>query len=84
MASRLRRDRWQEQLESGEFAEITDLAKALGVDRTYVGRLLGLTSLAPDIVHAILAGDEPDGISLTKVRQSVPERWDKQRAALCC
>ncbi|MFP4217164.1 MAG: hypothetical protein ACLFVH_14695, partial [Phycisphaerae bacterium] len=41
-------------------------------DRTYVGRMLRLTSLAPDIIEAILRGDlsrrsaaktdEPDGL----------------------
>ena len=31
--------RWQEQLESGEYASLEDLAAAKGVDRTYVGRI---------------------------------------------
>jgi len=34
--------RWQEQLESGEYAGLEDLAAANGVDRTYVGRILRL------------------------------------------
>lgn len=53
-------------------------AQALGVDRTYAGRacpgetlwrsrMLRLTSLAPDIIETILRGDEPDGISLSKL-----------------
>ena len=51
----------QEQLQSGEFASLEDLAAANGVDRTYVGRVLRLTSLAPEIVERILEGDEPEG-----------------------
>jgi len=35
------------------------------VDRACVGRIFQLTSLAPDIVQAILAGNEPSGLSLT-------------------
>jgi hypothetical protein len=70
--------RWQEQLESGKYPSIEDLAQSLGVDRTYVGRMLRLTSLAPDIVEAILRGDEPEGISLTKLRKNLPVRWDEQ------
>ena len=76
--------RWQEQLESGEYPSIEDLAQSLGVDRTYVGRMLRLTSLAPDIVEAILRGDlsrrsiaktdEPEGISLEKLRRNLPVR----------
>lgn len=71
--------RWQEQIESGEYAGIEDLAQALGVDRTYAGRLLRLTSLAPDIVEAILRGDEPDGISLTRLHSDLPACWADQR-----
>ena len=71
--------RWQEQLGSGEYAEITDPAKALGVHRSYVGRMLQLTSLAPVIVQANLAGNDPSGISLTKLHKGVAEGWDEQR-----
>jgi len=38
-----------------------------------------LTSLAPDIIEAILRGDEPDGLSLRKLQKNLPVRWDKQR-----
>ena len=71
--------RWQTQLESGEYASLEDLAKDVGCDRTYVGRMLHLTSIAPDIVEAILRGDEPDGLSLEKLRKNLPVRWDEQR-----
>jgi len=82
--------RWQEQLESGEYLSLEDLTQAVGssrrsrqaktgVDRTYVGRLLRLTSLAPDIIEAILRGDEPDGLSLRKLQKNLPVRWDEQR-----
>jgi len=70
---------WQAQLESGEYASVEDLAHAVGCDRTYVGRMLRLTSLAPDIIEAILRGDEPDGLSLEKLRKNLPVRWDEQR-----
>ncbi|OQB85387.1 MAG: hypothetical protein BWX88_01835 [Planctomycetes bacterium ADurb.Bin126] len=71
--------RWQAQLESGEYAGLEDLAKDVGCDRTYVGRMLRLTSLAPDIIEAILRGDEPDGLSLEKLRKNLSVRWDEQR-----
>lgn len=73
--------RWQTQLESGKYASLEDLARAVHCDRTYVGRLLRLTSLAPDIIEAILHGDEPDGLSLEKLRKNLPVRWDEQRVA---
>ena len=70
--------RWQEQLESGEYASLEDLAAANGVDRTYVGRMLRLTSLAPTIVEAIVNGDEPEGISLARLREKLPVVWAEQ------
>ncbi|MBN83409.1 MAG: hypothetical protein CMJ70_25015, partial [Planctomycetaceae bacterium] len=71
--------RWQEQLESGEYTSLEDLASANGVDRTYVGRFLRLTSLAPEIVERILNGDEPEAISLAKLRNDLPVLWAEQK-----
>ena len=70
--------RWQEQLESGEYASLEDLATTDGVDRTYVGRILQLTSLAPEIVERILDGDEPEGISLAKLSTELSMLWPDQ------
>ncbi len=64
---------------SKHVSSLEDLAHAVGCDRTYVGRMLRLTSLAPDIIEAILRGDEPDGLSLEKLRKNLPVRWDEQR-----
>jgi len=41
--------------------------------------MLRLTSLAPDIIAAILRGHEPEGLSLEKLRKHLPARWDEQR-----
>ena len=41
--------------------------------------MLRLTSLAPDLIEAILRGDEPDGLSLEKLRKHLPVRWEEQR-----
>lgn len=70
---------WQEQIESGRYASLEDLAKGLKLDRSYVGRMMRLTSLAPDIVEAIVRGKEPDGISLRQLRDGVPLCWQEQR-----
>lgn len=70
--------RWQQQLESGEYTSLDDLAAANGIDRSYLGRILRLTSLAPAIVEAILAGDEPEGLRLAKLRADLPVVWAEQ------
>ena len=41
--------------------------------------MLNLTALAPDIVEAILRGDEPEGISLRELQNGLPVYWGKQR-----
>jgi len=43
--------------------------------------MLRLTSLAPDIIEAILRGDEPNVLSLEELRKNLPMRWDEQRDA---
>jgi hypothetical protein len=45
----------------------------LEVDGSYVTRILKLTTLAPDIVEAIIDGEEPDGLSLAKLIRTFPE-----------
>jgi hypothetical protein len=48
--------RWRRMLEEGRFASIRELAAAEGVDRAYVGRVLNMTLLPPDVVEAVLDG----------------------------
>ncbi len=73
---------WQEQLESGLFEGLEDIAKENGVDRSYVGRMLQLTSLAPEIVESILAGKAFADISLQRFRKGIPVSWEEQRRVL--
>ena len=40
--------------------------------------MLNLTLLSPKIVKAVVAGNEPDGLSVVKLRQGVAVRWDEQ------
>jgi hypothetical protein len=73
---------WQQQIENGQFEGLDDVAQANGVDRSYVGRVLQLTSLAPDIVESILAGKTFADISLQRCRKGIPVAWDEQRNGL--
>jgi hypothetical protein len=73
--------RWRRMLEEGHYGSIRDLAKAEGVDRAHVGRLLNLTLLAPDIVEAMLDGREPRCVMLAMLRGGMPVRWEGQRGA---
>ena len=41
-----------------------------------------LTTLAPDIVQAILNSEEPDGLSLGRLVKAFPMDWQEQRGCL--
>jgi DNA-binding IscR family transcriptional regulator len=46
-------------LERGTHATIAEIAAAENINESYVGRVLRLTMLVPDIVEAILGGRQP-------------------------
>ena len=70
---------WQELLDSGELKSIRSLASRFHVDHPYVACTIRLEALAPDIVEAILGGQEPNGLSLRRLRLEVPVLWEDQR-----
>jgi len=74
--------RWQELMESGEYAPISDLAEAIGVDRSYLRRLMTLNFLAPDIIEALLRGDAPDALPLDRLTSNPPHLSRDQRTCL--
>ncbi len=71
---------WSEAMERGAFRSVSDLARNLDVDTSYVARILKLTTLAPDIIEAILNGEEPSGLSLAQLIRTFPMDWEQQRA----
>ena len=73
--------RYQRMLDDGRYASISEMAAAEKLDRGYLGRLLQLTLLAPDIVEAIVEGRQAEGVALPGLLKSVPEDWGKQQGA---
>jgi hypothetical protein len=51
--------RWKRMLDEGRYSSVSDIARAEKIDRSYAGRILTLTLLAPDIVEAIMDGRQP-------------------------
>jgi hypothetical protein len=51
-------------LENGTHATIAEIAAAEKINESYVGRVLRLTLLAPDIVEAILEGRHPPQVTM--------------------
>ena len=71
--------RWRKLLETGDFATIEEIADAENINPSYVSRVLRMTLLAPEIVEAILAGRQPEGLTMARAMQPFPNSWAHQR-----
>jgi hypothetical protein len=77
-----RAHRWQRMLDEGRYASISEMAAAERIDRGYLGRVLHLTLLAPDIVETILDGRQPGRLGLPRLARPFSAQWPEQRQAL--
>jgi hypothetical protein len=71
--------RYQRLLDEGRYASVSEMAAAERIERGYLGSLLRLTLLAPEIVQAILDGRQPDGVTLPAIMAPFPVEWKAQR-----
>jgi DNA invertase Pin-like site-specific DNA recombinase len=63
-----------------EKQSIIELAANENIDSGYLGRLIRLTCLAPDIIKRILEGTQPTTIYLKRLlREDIPPIWQDQR-----
>ncbi len=74
--------RWKRMLDSGEFVTIAELAQHERIAAPYLTRTMRLAQLAPDLVEAILGGQQPQGLTLELLRTPLPPDWSAQRASL--
>lgn len=69
-------------LTAGKFKSIEELAKSDNAHPKALRQELRLAFLAPDITEAILDGEQPLGLTLTKILPKLPLSWVEQRRAL--
>jgi len=69
---------YQKLLDEGRYASISEMATAEKIERGYLGTLLRLTLLAPEMVEAILNGRQPEGVTLPALLEGVPVGWGEQ------
>lgn len=74
--------RWLAMLESGEAKSLKEIATLEGIDNSYVSRMVNLTTLAPDIVAAILDDALPNHVTLFDLAVDPPAVWEQQRERL--
>ncbi|WP_062563257.1 hypothetical protein [Paracoccus aminovorans] len=70
--------RWKRMIDIGRHATIADLAAQEGIAPSYLTRVLRLTLLAPDIVEAILEGQQGPDVTLARLMVGFPEEWERQ------
>ena len=71
-------------LESAEVKSLKEIAAREGVDNSYVSRMVNLTTLAPDIVAAILDDALPNHITLFDLAVDPSLLWEEQRESIKC
>ena len=76
--------RWRGMLESGAYSTIREIANAEKINESYVGRVLRLTLLAPDIVEAILSGRQAAHVTLAVLVKPFAVEWTEQRMTNSC
>ncbi len=75
---------WAMQLISGRAKTVSAIAKVEGVTSTYVTRLAHLGLLSPDLIQAILRGEQPATLTAHSLvcQGTLPLDWDAQRRVL--
>lgn len=70
--------RYQRMLDEGRYASISEMATAERIERGYLGSLLRLTLLAPEIVEAILDDRHLHERGLPRLLCPFPLDWSSQ------
>jgi hypothetical protein len=74
--------RWRKLLETGTHTTLAEIAAVETINSSYVGRVLRLTLLSPEIVEAILDGRQPANLQLEDLLRPFPVGWREQRAEI--
>lgn len=70
---------WKEMIDRREASSSRELAAKLKVNESYLARILRLSLLAPDIIEALLDGNQPEKLKLGDLLKPVPHLWNEQR-----
>ncbi len=71
---------WVNRILSGDIKNQRAIAAEAGLHQRYVGHIIRLAFLAPDITESILAGRQAPNLKLLKLLPRLPVDWEAQRA----
>jgi site-specific DNA recombinase len=79
-----RAHRWFDEISTGKAKSLAEIAACEGLGVRYVGRLIRLAFLAPDIVESIVEGRQPAGLTAEALTRHIemPLEWRSQKTAL--
>jgi hypothetical protein len=69
---------WRRKLETGEAATIQDIAKAEKVSTQFVGPIMRLAYLSPDVLERLLLWREPPSATLLQLVEATYLPWPEQ------
>jgi len=73
---------WVDRIMKGDAPNQRAIAAELGVQKRYIGHVIRLAFLAPDITEAILDGRQPPELTLQKLLPRLPTSWATQTARI--
>ncbi len=74
---------WQHLIDTGRVANMTELARAEGMDKVRVHKILKLARLSPAIAERVACAKGPVGLSFEFfMRKQLPDSWEEQEALI--
>src|SRR5690606_11989068 len=75
---------WFDDLANGQVASLEEIGRREGISDRYVGSLMSLAFLAPDIVVQVVDGTQPMTLTAQEliIRTELPIAWNHQRASI--
>ncbi|MBK7952317.1 MAG: recombinase family protein [Deltaproteobacteria bacterium] len=75
---------WFDDLSSGRSSSLLEIAKAEAISDRYIGQLMPLAFLAPEVVAQIVAGSQPSNLTTEMLRRAprLPLNWIDHRSLI--
>lgn len=75
---------WFDDLSAGRASSLLEIAKAEAISDRYIGQLMPLAFLAPEVVAQIIAGSQPGSLTTETLRREpdLPVSWVDQLSLL--
>ena len=69
---------WRRKLETGEASTIQDIAKAEKVSDRFIGPMMRLAYLSPDVLERLLVSREPPSVTIVQMIDATYLPWAEQ------